>query len=393
MIEYKELESLLENLSIQDEIIKIVISGQIDKKSEVTKVVITPFKTNQILTYQFAYYTQNKVKHLNIKKDDFVNKVIAEIKGNYKQVLINTLDQDYQVFINKQDLQILKKSPSKCEIDLSHNRQKNYILKEGDPISFFVELGVMNYEGKVLKNKYNKFRQINRYLEFIQDVIQYLNKDKKIRIVDFGCGKSYLTFATYYYLHDMLKYDIEIIGLDLKKDVIDFCNKIAKNSKMENLKFMVGNIEEYDSKDDIDMVITLHACDTATDAALAKAVEWNSKVILSVPCCQHELNYQIKSEHLLPMLSQGIIKEKLSSLITDQVRLEILEVVGYKTQILEFIDTEHTPKNLLIRAIKSPNNDKIKHYDNYMVLKKEFGFELSIEKFLKKQIEEFKKAV
>ncbi|MEA4820904.1 MAG: hypothetical protein VB122_01525, partial [Erysipelotrichales bacterium] len=172
MIDYKELESLLENLSIQDEIIKIVISGQIDKKSEVTKVVITPFKTNQILTYQFAYYTQNKVKYLNVKKDDFVSKIIAEIKGNYKQVLINTLDQDYQVFINKQDLQILKKSPSKCEIDLSHNRQKNYILKEGDPISFFVELGVMNYEVIVLKNKYNKFLQINRYLEFIQDVIQ-----------------------------------------------------------------------------------------------------------------------------------------------------------------------------------------------------------------------------
>jgi len=233
-----------------------------------------------------------------------------------------------------------------------HNRQKRYVLAEGLPVPFLVDLGVMTAEGKVVRSQYDKFRQINRFLEFIEDILPKLDKARETTMIDFGCGKSYLTFAMYYYLHQLKGYPIRIIGLDLKEDVIERCNQLARRYEFEHLDFYYGDIADYEGVSQVDMVVTLHACDTATDYALEKAVRWGAKVILSVPCCQHELNGQIKNELLQPVLQYGLIKERMAALYTDAVRAELLEQMGYRTQILEFIDLEHTPKNILIRAVK-----------------------------------------
>ena len=235
---------------------------------------------------------------------------------------------------------------------LSHNRTKKYVLQEGVPVPFLVDLGVMTDEGKVVKSRYDKFRQINRFLEFIEDVLPNLDPNRTNTIIDFGCGKSYLTFAMYYYLHVLKKYPIRVIGLDLKKDVIALCNRLSRKFGFENLTFLHGDIAGYEGVDQVDMVVTLHACDTATDYALAKAVKWGAKVILSVPCCQHEVNKQIQNDLLSPVLQYGLLKERMSALLTDGIRGQLLEMSGYRTQILEFIDMEHTPKNIMIRGIR-----------------------------------------
>ena len=225
---------------------------------------------------------------------------------------------------------------------------------------FLQDLGVMTAEGKIVRTKFDKFRQINRFLEFIEDILPRLEKERESVIIDFGCGKSYLTFAMYYYLHELKGYPVKIIGLDLKEDVINNCNDLAKKYGYEKLTFLTGDIASYDGVDQVDMVVTLHACDLATDYALEKAVRWGARVILSVPCCQHELNGQMKNDLLQPIFQYGIIKERVAALFTDAMRAQILESVGYRTQILEFIDMEHTPKNILIRAVKQggPKNNK-----------------------------------
>ncbi len=252
----------------------------------------------------------------------------------------------------------------------SHNRQKNYLLPEGRPVPFLVELGVMTVTGKVIAQKYDKFRQINRYLEFVEDILPSLPSGREISIVDFGCGKSYLTFALYYYLKETKGYDVRITGLDLKADVIEKCNGLAEKFGYDKLKFYVGDIAGFKAeKGDLpDMVVTLHACDTATDYALEKAVKWGARVIMCVPCCQHELNKQIECEILGPVMKYGLLKERFAALVTDGLRAQMLEEAGYRTQILEFIDMEHTPKNILIRAVRQP-----------LKIKKKTGYEKTVE--------------
>ena len=233
-----------------------------------------------------------------------------------------------------------------------HNRKKQYLLEEGTPVPFLIDLGVMTKDGTVVKAKYDKFRQINRFLEFVEDILPALPKNRELTILDFGCGKSYLTFALYHYLHTVNGYPVRIVGLDLKKDVISHCNRLAKTYGYEKLEFLCGDIAGYTGMETVDMVVTLHACDTATDYALYKAIRWGASVILSVPCCQHEWNRQMECEPLQPFLRYGIVKERMSALMTDAFRANALEACGYKTQLLEFIDMEHTPKNILLRAIK-----------------------------------------
>lgn len=235
---------------------------------------------------------------------------------------------------------------------LLHNRKKNHILQEGTPLPFLIDLGVMTKEGRIVKAKSDKFRQINRFLEFIEDILPNLDKEKELTILDFGCGKSYLTFVMYYYLKIVKKYNINVIGLDLKADVIMHCNSLSRQYGYDHLRFEQGDIASFDGTDRVDMVVTLHACDTATDHALYKAISWGAKVILSVPCCQHEINRQLNCDILQPVIKYGIIKERISALITDAVRAELLDRSGYHVQLLEFIDMEHTPKNILIRAVK-----------------------------------------
>lgn len=275
-----------------------------------------------------------------------------------------------------------KNTPDDNKMIPEHNRRKHYILPEGLPVPFLIDLGVQTKDGKIIHAKYDKFRQINRFLEFVRDVLPALPKDRKVSILDFGCGKSYLTFALYYYLKILNHYDIDVVGLDLKEDVIDSCNQLKEKYGYHNLTFLKGDIREYDEKEQVDMVVTLHACDTATDYALYKAITWNAKVILSVPCCQHELNKQINSRLLQPVLKYGILKERMSALFTDGIRANLLEQAGYETQILEFIDMEHTPKNILIRAIRKNGFQKRKK-DELEELIRELHGELTLEKLLK----------
>ena len=366
----KEVKMLLEqNLNI--DFLGATLSNPKDKTG-ITKVKVRPILKQGELCFQCEAHKNNQVFHENHEATEMVT-VLAEYMCQFKQMQMETKKFRYTVLVSKKGkVTIQKKKQAGCvkEVDLSHNRNKKYILQEGIPVPFLQDLGVMTSEGKIVRTKFDKFRQINRFLEFIEDILPQLAKDREVTILDFGCGKSYLTFAMYYYLHELKKYDVRIIGLDLKTEVIRHCNELSEKYGYEKLKFLEGNIADYTGVEEVDMVVTLHACDTATDYALDKAVGWNAKVILSVPCCQHELNGQIKSETLEPLMKYGLIKERMAALVTDALRAEYLESCGYDAQILEFIDMEHTPKNILIRAVKTGkkkgNLDKIKECEAFL---------------------------
>ncbi|MCQ4088732.1 SAM-dependent methyltransferase [Saccharibacillus sp. JS10] len=352
------MNELLTAILPEGKLITATISQPRQKDSEsYTKVAIKPLMLKDELHYQLAYHYEKKVTHENLALSEALPRITTLLEEQMRQGLFCTLEADYQVLVSKKGkLGILKKAPTKKEApSLSHNRKKTYVLEEGERIPFLIELGVMNDKGKVLAAKYDKFRQINRFLEMVRDILPALPKDRKLTIVDFGCGKSYLTFALYHYLAVQEKFELNVVGLDLKADVIEHCEALARTLNYEGLHFRIGDIADYNEFDAVDMVITLHACDTATDAALEKAVRWDASAILSVPCCQHELFTQVQNDVLEPMLSHGILKERFSALATDAIRAKLLDIVGYKTQMLEFIDIENTPKNLLIRAVKSDN--------------------------------------
>ena len=337
-------------------------------KTDINKIVIKRvILNNSFCGYQAAEYTKTQVKHINIENNKLHDYLLSK-QALYRQYLIKTKSIIIHGIKNGNKLKIsIENNNSSCKVDNQNNRQKNYILNDGDHLDFLVEQGVMSSNYRVKADMQHKFRQINRFLEFIKDIESYLPNDRPIHIIDFGCGKSYLTFAVYHYLHNILKKDIYIHGLDLKEQVIIDCNSLAKKLNYDNLFFEIGDISTYNCPYDVDMVMTLHACDTATDYALYNAIKWNAKVILSVPCWQHELNKQIKNDDFSSIFKYGIIQERTSSLFTDALRANILELQGYRTQILEFIDIEHTPKNLLIRAIKtgSPKKDWTK-VDNFV---------------------------
>lgn len=332
----------------------------------------------------------NQAFHKNITEEELISN-IDDYAKDFKQIEIKSAKNDYICLVSKKlkvNVKVKKNMTTDESVNMdsfSHNRTKKYVLPQNKPVDFLVELGVMTVEGKVKDKKYDKFRQINRFLEFVEDIADKLPDDREITILDFGCGKSYLTFAIYYYLHEMKKMDVRIIGLDLKKDVIEKCNRLKEKLNYEKLTFLNGDIADYNELSKVDMVVTLHACDTATDYALAKAVAWNAKVILSVPCCQHELNKQIKCETLQPVLKYGLLKERMSALFTDGLRASLLEQQGYNVQILEFIDMEHTPKNILIRAVKNSkknNKDNEKMTKSYMNCRNFINGELTLEKLI-----------
>lgn len=347
------IEELLEQC-IQKNLIDLTISGLKKKNEELpVKIKVRPVAMKDKIEYQVSEFIGRKVFHKNYKKDELKKKITDWMQEDYKQAQFTMTDATAQILSGKhsQTVKYKKCKEVRVQRDLSHNRTKRYILPEGTPVGFLIDLGVMTKEGKIVRQKYDKYRQINRFLEFVEDILPQLSKEREQTIIDFGCGKSYLTFAMYYYLKELKGYDIRIIGLDLKEDVIAHCNELKDKYGYGKLSFLVWDIASYTDVDAVDMVVTLHACDTATDYALAKAVQWGAKVILSVPCCQHEANKMMENELLQPVLQYGILKERMAAIMTDAVRANLLTAKGYDTQILEFIDMEHTPKNLLIRAV------------------------------------------
>lgn len=346
---------LIRDICTEGRLVQAVLSNPRTKAEGLpSKIKVKPVFIKGAVMIQLERTVGPKVFHENTTPAEAADKLADWLGTVFRQLLLQTPEGDYQILTDKKGrVSILSKAAVRQQANLSHNRKKQYLLEEGVPVPFLVELGVMNAQGKVLAPKYDKFRQLNRYLEMIEDVAGSLPKDRTVRIIDFGCGKSYLTFALYHYLVVLNGLDVEIVGLDLKEDVILHCESLARRFGYEGLRFQTGDIAQYEGTGQVDMVVTLHACDTATDAALEKAVRWKAGVILSVPCCQHELNRQVHSEVLSPMLSHGLIKERFSALATDSIRANLLELVGYKTQLLEFIDMEHTPKNILIRAVRS----------------------------------------
>ena len=337
---------------------KMIFAGKRRKSLEYRKITLRPVTIKGELMYQAEYHYDKKVTHKNIpyyEGIEFAQKIIAE---DFKQVNILTENEDIQILASKPEKpKITRHTVIRSAADTEHNRKKHYLIEDGTPCDFLIELGVMSPEGKVLRKHYSKFRQINRFLEIADDSFDSLPKNGTIRIIDFGCGKSYLTFALYYYLKIVRGRSVEITGLDLKKDVIEFCNRTAQKLNYSQLKFQTGDIADYESSG-ADMVVTLHACDTATDYALINAVKWKSKVILSVPCCQHELFSQITNEVNEPMLKHGIIKDKFTELLTDGLRGLKLEAVGYDVNMIEFTSLEHTSKNIMIKAVLPDKPDE-----------------------------------
>ena len=344
---------------LNEQLNQIVLSNS-RRKEEVSKVKVRPLLFRGNLMFQAEELKGGQAFHKNMDRQELYQYLCDALEYTFRQMEVTSALGTMQVLVSKSQKKTIKVRKNQHQgvkqlprmTALEHNRKKHYILEEGHPVPFLEDLGVMTREGKVVRSKYDKFRQINRFLEFVEDILPKLSKDREIRIIDFGCGKSYLTFAMYYYLKELKGYEIQIVGLDLKEEVIEHCNGLAEKYGFEKLNFLWGDIASYEGTEQVDMVVTLHACDTATDYALAKAVGWNASVILSVPCCQHELNRQMENQLMKPAFQYGLIKERMAALYTDAIRAQVLENHGYRTQILEFIDMEHTTKNILIRAVK-----------------------------------------
>lgn len=370
----------------EDNIIKAVISNKKNKDIKYNKIVFQLKEKNNREYYQIEKFTDKQVFHENIDTKELNDKILEYMKEDFKQLNAWSANNTYDVKISKKGKIFLgkKKSDNKNIVNKDHNKEKNYILKEGMIIQPLIDLGVFTKEGKVVNSKYDKYKQINRFIEIIDDEIKK-NNYKELTILDFGCGKSYLTFVLYYYFVEIKKINVKMIGLDLKEDVIKKCNEIAKKYKFDNLHFELGDINGFKYNNKVDMVITLHACDTATDYALYNAMKWNAKMIFSVPCCQHEFNHQMRAKNLDILNKYGIIQERVAALMTDSVRGNLLECVGYKTQLLEFIDISHSPKNILIRASKSnlSKDKKEKSLQQVKSLMEEFNFNPTLYNLLK----------
>lgn len=386
-----KLEQFFREVFSDTSLAKVIFSGKRKKSLEYTKVMIRPLAMGDGIKYQAEYTYPKKVTHANLEADAAVALALRLVCEDFKQVNVFSATGEIQVLAAKPETPRITRRPaaggsgaagsSTGEAALSsssagsgatasavgsgsadtpvaslsaapHNRAKNYVLPAGIPCDFLIRLGIMGEDGTVFPRSYRKFRQINRYLEIVEDVFPYLPQDKTLKIIDFGCGKAYLTFALYHYLKVMKHRNVEIIGLDLKEDVIDFCNGVATDLGYDELKFLKGDIADY-TDDHADMVVTLHACDTATDYALINAVAWNTKVILSVPCCQHELFKQLRNDLHKPILKHGILKDRFTEYLTDGLRGLKLEAAGYDVAMIEFTSLEHTARNIMIKAVKT----------------------------------------
>ena len=373
------------NLIADNNISKITFSNIRNKELELDKVIAKLVSIKNNINIQFEYRFKRIIKHTNIITSDTetVKNELMKLFKLAKDINIVTINENINIKISKKfKINVNRKKVNTRNISFDHNNKKEYFLSEKEKYPFLIELGIQSKEGHIIKNKFNKFKQINKYLEFIKQAITQLNTKKQITILDFGSGKSYLKFAAYYYLNEILKLDVKIIGIDLKKEVIEHCNKISKKLDFSKLSFIYGDVINYENNNEIDMVISLHACNTATDIAILKALGWNTKVFFAVPCCQKEVNSQLNNDFLPFMLKHGIIKEKFSTLLTDSIRSEVLEAFGYKSDIVEFISEENTPKNQLIRAYRVNNTIDTKKIEKL----EKFTSSLNIKMFLLDEI-------
>jgi hypothetical protein len=359
---------------VLDEGLSRAVLSKPRRESPYSRVTVRPVLVDDELRYQFEYRQGDKATHANLLPPEAEAALGDLIRRDFRQALLQTGSHDYQVLDGEK---VLRRPPSRPVADLAHDRPKRRLLEEGTPVPFLVELGVMTPDGKVRARHRDKFRQVNRFLELVDDVLP----SRPLRIVDFGSGKSYLTFALYHLLAVQRGLDVEIVGLDLKEDVIERCRALAGSLGYEQLRFEVGDISLFEGEP-ADVVVSLHACDTATDAALERAVRWRAEVILAVPCCQHELYSQVQSSALEPLLSHGILRERFAALATDAARAQLLEAVGYRTQVVEFVDLEHTAKNLLIRAVRTDDRDSGRALDRYRRFKEQLSIDPALERAL-----------
>lgn len=375
----ESIELLVTSLFEDGNLIYGVLSDSRGAAEDPRKITIKKTIMKGGIGYQSETHRANQVFHQNMSQEEAKAYVLEILGASMRQGVFFAKDNDWNVrFSRKGKPLIVRKPPSRKDEAVAHNRSKKYLIPEGHPVPYLIELGVMAQDGTVKKNFYDKFKQINRYLEFVEDCLPALGTGKTLRIIDFGCGKSYLTFALYDYFVNQRGMPVQITGLDLKKDVVTHCQALAQSLNFTGLHFEVGDIAGYRSESGADMVISLHACDRATDAALAQAVNWKAKVIMAVPCCHKELIRQISIEGLAPMLEYGILRERIGSMATDTLRALALEVMGYQCQVMEFIDMEHTPKNILIRGIRvrEPGGQAIVKYRDF---KKTIGVDPGLE--------------
>ena len=359
-----------------------VISSPAKKSSEIRRIKVEKLILKGKTAYRFSRFTKTQVMHENIEDKMPVEKILdtmseenfkqCDINGNYTLTLLMNKDKLFKITGVKENVNY------SLNTDKGHNRKKNYILKD-KAVPWMIKLGLMDENGVVISSMQKKYRQINRFLEMLADVEEHLPEN--CTIIDMGCGKSYLTFAMYHYFNELKHKNVTITGFDLKKDVVEHCNKLAEEFGFEKLKFYNRDIAEIDDPENkIGMIITLHACDTATDIAMFHGIRWGCKVIMSVPCCQHEIFPQLNKNSLSPITDHGILRERFAALATDGIRAKILEIMGYKTSVMEFIDMEHTPKNIMIRAVKNKNGtDKAKkaELDSFI---ESFGIEQTLYK-------------
>jgi SAM-dependent methyltransferase len=365
------LTDLFEGLSLT----RAVLSKPRDR-SLPAKVTVDPVELRGETAFRFTSQLPDRATHENLL-GDAARERLGVLLSDYRQGLLQTPDADWQVLGEK----VLRRPPTRTAQSMGHDRRKRYLLPEGSPVPFLVELGVMTPDGMVRRSRYDKFRQVNRFLELVDDVVPSLKPEGTLRVVDFGCGKSYLTFAVHHLLTELRGRDVEIVGLDLKADVIETCTALAERASLSGLRFEQGDIASFEAGRAVDLVVSLHACDTATDEALAQAVRWQADAILAVPCCQKEAYRQLESALLAPLLRHGLAKERFAALVTDTLRAQLLELHGYRAQLVELVPLEHTQKNVLIRAVRgAPAGDEERRV--YEELRDSLGLDPALERLL-----------
>lgn len=377
-----DLAKLVDDLIARDALTGATLSKpRRSDPARYAKVTVDPVVVRGELRYRWRYHYATRATDEHLAPEETARRLAHLVGGEFRQAHLRATDADFQVLAGPEGATVLRRAPTRPQTTRDHDRQKRHVLAEGTAVPFLVELGVQTPTGKVKAQRRDKFRQVNRFLELVEDVLPALPAGR-LRVVDFGSGKSYLTFALHHLLTVVHGREVDLVGLDLREDVVATCNALARTLGSEGLRFEVGDIAGYGGVDVADLVVSLHACDTATDAALERAVRWNAPVILAVPCCQHELLSQVRHAALGPLLDRGLLRGRFASDVTEAARAQLLEAVGYDVQLVEFVELEHTPKNVLIRATRRPARDRAKAYAEYRRFADALGIDPALERLL-----------